>query len=101
LVGWIIGALEGAVVMGGLGALGIALYGQGIPEESAARYERALKAGEFLVVVRGSASETARAKEILLHAGAESVDAHMLTGPLGGSVELQAEADLPFDGGVR
>ena len=34
LVGWIVGALEGAVVVGGLSALGAGLYGMGIPKDS-------------------------------------------------------------------
>lgn len=41
LVGWIIGALEGAVVIGGLSALGAGLYGLGIPEDSIIEYENA------------------------------------------------------------
>ena len=34
LVGWIIAALEGAVVVGGLSALGAGLYSIGIPKDS-------------------------------------------------------------------
>lgn len=39
VVGWIIGALEGAVVVGGLSALGAGLYSIGIPEDSIIEYE--------------------------------------------------------------
>jgi len=92
LVGWIIGSLEGAVVMGGLGALGSALSGVGIPQDSASRYEAALKSGKFLVIVHGSAAETVMAKEIIHRTGAETIDAHLLTGRLGGAPEASAKA---------
>jgi hypothetical protein len=42
LVSWIIGALEGAVMVGGLSALGAALYSLGIPKDSIVEYETAL-----------------------------------------------------------
>jgi hypothetical protein len=38
----IIGALEGAVVVGGLSALGTGLYSIGIPKSSVVQYETAL-----------------------------------------------------------
>ena len=65
LVGWIVGALEGAVVVGGLSALGAALYGLGIPKDSIVQYETAIKANKFLIVAHGTAAEVAEAKEIL------------------------------------
>jgi hypothetical protein len=34
LVAWIVGALEGAAVFGGLSAIGAGLYGMGIPKDS-------------------------------------------------------------------
>ena len=34
LVGWVVGALEGAVVVGGVSAIGAGLYGLGIPKDS-------------------------------------------------------------------
>ena len=37
LVGWIVGALEGAVVVGGLSAIGAGLYSLGIPKDSILR----------------------------------------------------------------
>src|SRR5271165_6017297 len=43
LVMWIIGALESAVVMGGLSALGAGLFSLGIPKDSILKYETALK----------------------------------------------------------
>ena len=60
-----ISGLENAVVVGGLSALGAALYGIGVPKDSVLRYETALKADSFLVMAHGSAEEMARAKTIL------------------------------------
>src|SRR5579872_6364507 len=60
LVGWIVGALEGAVVVGGLSAIGAGLYSLGIPKNSILQYETALKSGKFVVIAHGSAEETTR-----------------------------------------
>jgi hypothetical protein len=65
LVAWIVGALEGAVVVGGLSAIGAGLIGIGIPKDSVVQYETALKTDQYLLVVRDSASEVAKAKEII------------------------------------
>ena len=76
LVGWIIGALEGAVVVGGLSALAAALYSIGIPKDSVVQYETALKSAKFLVIAHGTADEVAKAKSILETAGAAQIDVH-------------------------
>jgi uncharacterized membrane protein len=65
LVAWIVGALEGAVVIGGLSALGAGLYSIGIPKDSVVQYEAALKADKFLLLAHGSVNEVARARDIL------------------------------------
>jgi hypothetical protein len=65
LVQAIVAVLEGAVVMGGMSALGAGLYSIGIPKDSVLKYETALKSDEFLLVVHGSDQEVARAKEVL------------------------------------
>ena len=65
LVAWIVGALEGAVVVGGLSALGAGLVSMGIPKDSILQYESAVKSDNFLLIVNGSASEAAKAKGIL------------------------------------
>ncbi len=62
---WIIGALEGAVVVGGLSAIGAGLVGMGIPKNSVVEYELALKTDKYLLMVNGSASEVDKAKGIL------------------------------------
>jgi len=65
LVAWIVGALEGAVVVGGLSALGAGLYSIGIPKDSVLQYETALKADKFLVLAHGTVDEVTQAKDIL------------------------------------
>ena len=78
LVSGIVGALEGAVVVGGLSALGAALYGIGIPKNSVLEYEAALKAEKFLLLVHGTAGEVARSKEVLQsQTAATQTDMHL------------------------
>ena len=79
LVAWIVGALEGAVVVGGLSALGAALFSLGIPHDSILRYETALGVGKFLVIVHGNSEETTRAREIIGGTHAESMEEHELS----------------------
>ena len=65
VVAWIVGALEGAVVVGGLSAVGAGLYSIGIPKDSVVKYEAALKSDKFLVLAHGTAGEVAKAKNIM------------------------------------
>ena len=65
LVAWIVGALEGAVVVGGLSALGAGLYSIGITKDSIIEYETQIKAGKFVIIAHGSPDEASNAKEVL------------------------------------
>ena len=65
LVAALVGALEGAVVVGGLTALGAALASLGIPRNSIVQYETAIKADKFLVIAHGTPEEVAQAKSII------------------------------------
>jgi uncharacterized membrane protein len=65
LVTWMIGAMEGAVVVGGLSAIGAGLYGLGVPKDSIVRYETAIKNGSFVLVAHGSADDVARANKVI------------------------------------
>jgi uncharacterized membrane protein len=65
LVAWIVGALEGAVAVGGLSALGAGLYSIGIPKDSIVKYETALKTDQFVLIAHGTAAEVAKAKDII------------------------------------
>ncbi len=76
LIGAIVAALEGAVVVGGLSALGAGLYGIGIPKDSILLYETAVKSGKFLLIAHGTKDDATQAKEILHHTGVDSVEIH-------------------------
>jgi hypothetical protein len=69
-------AIENAVVVGGLSALGAALFSIGVPKDSVIQYEAAVKADDFLVLAHGSAEEVARAKAILATIKPSSLDVH-------------------------
>lgn len=75
---WIVGALEGAVVVGGLSVLGAGLYSIGIPKDSILQYETAVKADKFLLVIHGTAEESAKAKEVLSRTKPAEVNEHPL-----------------------
>src|ERR1700684_1090596 len=66
VVAWIVGALESAAVVGGVSALGAGLFSLGIPKDSVVKYEEAVKTDQFLLIVHGTAAETAKAKEIIV-----------------------------------
>jgi hypothetical protein len=72
----IISALESAVLVGGVSALGAALYSLGVPKDSAIQYEAAVKADGFLVMAHGTTEEVVRAKAILAATSAASIDIH-------------------------
>jgi len=76
LVGWLVGALESAAVVGGLSALGAGLFGLGIPKDSILRYETALRTDKFLLLAHGSADEITHAKEILNRTHPEVLEHH-------------------------
>ena len=78
LVAWIIGALEGAVVVGGLSAIGAGLYSIGVPKDSILQYETAIKSDKFLLLAHGTADEVAKAKEIMRTARPAEVAVHAL-----------------------
>ena len=65
VVAWIVGALEGAVAVGGLSAIGAGLFSMGIPKDSVVKYEMALKTDKFLLMVHGTAAEVERARDII------------------------------------
>jgi uncharacterized membrane protein len=65
LVAWIVGALEGAVVVGGVSAVGAGLFSIGIPKDSVIKYDVALKTDKFLLVVHGTPEQVDRAKDII------------------------------------
>jgi len=77
IVAVIVSALEGAVVVGALSALGAGLVGLGVPHDSVLQYETALKAGKFLVLAHGSRQEAQYAKDILMNDGLAAPTMHL------------------------
>jgi hypothetical protein len=82
LVATMLSAVESAVVVGGLSALGAALFSLGIPKDSVIQYEAAVKADGYLVMARGTADEVAHAKVVLGEAKPTSVTVHSATAPV-------------------
>jgi hypothetical protein len=76
VVDWIIAALEGAIVVGGVSALGAGLFSLGIPKNSVVKYETSIKAGKFVLVAHGTAEEVAKARDMLKTSGAEQIDSY-------------------------
>ena len=76
LVGWLIAAIENAVVVGGVSALGAALYSIGIPKDSILQYETAVKAGKYVVIAHGTPEEIGKAKKILQKTSPAEVATH-------------------------
>jgi hypothetical protein len=76
LVGWIVGALEGAVVVGSLSVIGAGLVSLGIPKKSIIQYESALKTGKFVIIAHGTSEETTAARDIIQRTNPESFNEH-------------------------
>ncbi len=65
IVSLLVGALEGAVVVGGVSAFGAALTQIGMPREQVIKYEKALKADKYVLVVHGTPGEIDKARTVL------------------------------------
>ena len=76
LAGWIIGALEGSVVVGGVSAIGAGLVSVGIPKDSVIRYEVALKTDKYMLVVHGTPDAVERAQSIIAGTAHSYFDVH-------------------------
>jgi len=74
--------IENAIVVGGLSALGAALYSLGIPKNSVLKYETDLKADSFLVMARGSETEIERAQKVLATSSPSRCDIHKAGKPV-------------------
>ena len=61
----LVGALEGAVVVGGLSALGAALTQLGVPKDLVIKYETDIKMDKYVLMVHGSAEEADKARAVL------------------------------------
>ena len=76
LVSWIVGALEGAILIGGLSVVGAGLYSLNIPKDSILRYESAIKNDKFVLIFHGSIDDATHAQEILDRTHPETLDLH-------------------------
>ena len=72
----LVGALESALVVGGLSAVAAGLVSLGIPKESALKYEADIKADKFMLVVHGTPDELQRARAILAETSPASIADH-------------------------
>jgi hypothetical protein len=67
IVAALVAALEGAVLVGGVSAIGAALMQIGVPKDQIMKYETALKVDKYVLMVHGSAEEQAKARTVLEH----------------------------------
>jgi len=67
IVSYIVAALEGALVVGGLSVLGAGLFSMGIPKDSILQYETAVKNGKYVLIAHGSDLETVHAGKSSKH----------------------------------
>jgi hypothetical protein len=65
VVAALVGALEGAVVGGGISALGAALSQLGVPVDQVLRYQTAIKVDKYVLMVHGSPEDATVARNIL------------------------------------
>jgi len=72
----LLGAIEGALAGAVIGGLAGALIGWGVPEDQAIKYESQVKAGKFLVVVRGTPETIERAKTLLATGHDEGIEVY-------------------------
>jgi len=73
IVSILISALEGAVLVGGVSSLGAALSQIGVPKNSIIKYETALLADKYLLMVHGSVEDENLVRTILSHSNVEAI----------------------------
>ena len=82
IVAALVGALEGAVVVGGVSGLVAAMTQVGVPKDQIVKYETALKADKYVLLVHGDSSDVAQASSFLSRARAwESEKGAITAGP--------------------
>jgi hypothetical protein len=73
IVAALVSALEGAVVVGSISALGAAMMQIGVPRDQAIRYETALKVDKYVLLIHGTAAEAAQARAVLSQSTADAL----------------------------
>ncbi len=69
----LVAGLEGALAGTALGSLAGALVGWDVPKDRAIKYEKQVKGGKFLVIVRSVPEIVARARSLLVAQGPEHI----------------------------
>lgn len=95
LAAMVVAAVEGAVVVGGLSALGAALYSIGIPKDSVIQYEETVKTDGYIVVGHGSTEEMVRARAVLESSSPSRIDLHENVQGQTGDTTRQAPVAAP------
>ena len=63
-------------MVGGLSAIGAALYSIGIPKDRILKYENSLKVNQFLLIAHGATGEIGQARDILQNSKAIETNVH-------------------------
>ena len=72
----VVAGLEGAVLLGGLSAIGAALSGLGVADDRIVAYEADVKADSFLVMVSGTAADVDKARNVLKQSDPSRLDVY-------------------------
>jgi hypothetical protein len=95
-----IAAIEGAVILGGTGALVAALTSLGVPEDSIVTYQTDVESDGFLVMAHGTAGEMERAKTTLEPLAPRRITVHhadrLQDGP-----HQQLDGELPIPAAIQ
>jgi hypothetical protein len=65
VVSVLVGALEGAMLAGGISVLAAALKSLGVEDDQVLKYETALKADKYLLMIHGTPQELSKAQTVL------------------------------------
>ncbi len=74
----LLAGIEGALAGTALGSLAGALVGWDVPKDRALKYEKQVKGGKFLVLVRSIPEVVARARSLLASQGPDHIDLYEL-----------------------
>lgn len=76
VAGWIISALDGSIVIGGMSALGAGLVTLGIQRRTVFKYEIAIKSGKMVLITLGTDEDARRTRRVLEKTAAEEIYTH-------------------------
>jgi len=76
IVGWMVGAPESAVVIGGINALGVGVYHLGVAQKRIVNYEIALRAGRCVLMAHCTADEFKQGQDVIGRSDTEAPPEH-------------------------